>query len=156
MAEEDIGTVTEDALLTLLGKTLRALRLKAELTQERLAARAATSQNQVSDWETGKSWIELKSMTSVINGLGVSLAAFAAVLAQQARKLTPDSDWERWFEATEPGNQPEEVAEPQGPGSHVYIVIAAPADRVKTFTGGEPRQVLGPTLAGGKRPETPE
>lgn len=47
---------------------------------------------------TGKSWLELKSITSVLVGLGVSLAGFAAAMAEQARKLAPDAAWERWLE----------------------------------------------------------
>jgi transcriptional regulator with XRE-family HTH domain len=151
----NIGAVSEEAVRALLGRTLRVLRQKAELTQEMLAERAGTTQNQVSDWETGKSWLVLKSITSVLVGLGASLAGFAAAMAEQARKLAPDTDWERWLEGAGPGDQTDEVAEGPDPGSHVYIVIAAPADRVRTFTGGAPHDVLGAALGGGRVPKPP-
>lgn len=149
MAETDIGgVVSEEDLLALVGNTLKALRTKAELTQETLAERAGTTQNQISEWETGKSWMELRSIKSVLVGLRVSLAGFAAAMAEQARKMAPEAEWDRWLEGTESSEQTGEVAEGEA-GSHVYIVIAAPANQVTTFTGGAPRDVLHAALQRG-------
>jgi hypothetical protein len=96
---------------------------------------------------TGKSWLELKSITSVLAGLGVSLAGFAAAMAEQARKLAPDAAWERWLEgAGEPplrrGSAPGDARHPHEIGRanlFPWLSLRQPAGGPVTSTTGWPR-----------------
>lgn len=65
-------TETETALFTEIGKNIRNLRERNQLTQEKLSERIGVTQKTISKWENGERKIKLENMVKVVEALGVS------------------------------------------------------------------------------------
>jgi transcriptional regulator with XRE-family HTH domain len=65
-----------------LGRALRELRLRAELTQEELGARAGIGTSYLSQLENGHRGVGWHSVTRLLNGIGADLHQLADAMAE--------------------------------------------------------------------------
>lgn len=72
--------------LLVLGRTVRALRKRAGMTQEELAARASTMSNYLSLVENGKRGLRWPMVMRLLRAMGVSASEFGAEIDEQSRR----------------------------------------------------------------------
>ena len=56
-----------------IGKRIKIGRIKADLTQEKLAEMSGVSPTHMSNVDTGTTWVSLTTMVAIANALGVTL-----------------------------------------------------------------------------------
>lgn len=69
-----------------LGRALRALRKRAGMTQEELAAQASTMANYLSLVENGKRGLRWPMVMRLLRAMGVSAREFGAEIDKQTRR----------------------------------------------------------------------
>lgn len=83
-----------------IGKRIKIARIKADLTQEALAEKAALSTTHMSNIETGNSKLSLPTIVSLANALSVSVDEFLCdsvihskdIFSQEIQDLVSDCD----------------------------------------------------------------
>lgn len=87
------------------GDRLRALRLAAGLTQEKLAERAELHTTYIGQVERGEKNLTIESLSRICGALEVSLAQFFAPVSDRAAAPTPAEEAYKLLQARPPREQ---------------------------------------------------